>query len=79
MTNVNNAPSEGIAKPANSSELLTIQQASEICGITVNSLRQYKQLLKVGIERGPKITLAGINIRYKRADVEDFTAKKAGL
>lgn len=57
-------------------ELLTTAQVSEITGITVFSLEQYRALRYKGICRGPKFKKLGRAVRYERKAVEAFLSSR---
>lgn len=57
-------------------EMLTTSQVSEMTGITVFSLEQYRSLRNKGLDKGPSFVKRGRSVLYERAAVEDYLARR---
>lgn len=61
-----------------SNDLLTTSQVSEITGITVFSLEQYRTLRNKGLDKGPEFIKRDRYVFYRRAAVMDYLARRGG-
>ena len=67
-------------EPSKTGEWLTRQEAAQLCGLTVATMDQYRQLRRQGIERGPAFVQMGKrpNILYSRTECEAWLLARAG-
>lgn len=62
-----------VGRPA---ELLTTTQVSDLTGITVFSLEQYRSLRNKGLDKGPRFVKRGRSVLYERGAVEEYLARR---
>lgn len=74
----NNAPIRA-EEPSKTGDWLTRKEAAELCGLTVATMDQYRQLRSKGISRGPAFERKGNGwtVLYSRAECEAWLAQRA--
>lgn len=71
-----NSANQQMEEPTKGREWLTRVEAAEVCGLTVATMDQYRQLRARGIDRGPSFDRRGRAVLYTRTDCEAWLRRR---